>query len=524
VNDDYDVIIIGSGAGGGTLAYRLAPTGLRVLILERGDYIRREPENWDSREVITRARYKTHEKWIDKDGQQFNPGQHYYVGGQTKFYGAILFRLREHDFGEVRHHSGISPAWPLTYSDLEPYYSRAEQLYFVHGEAGEDPTEAWRSDPFPYPAVTHEPRIQQLHDDLARVGLNPFHLPVGVMLDEANPQTSPCIRCAKLDGFPCMLEAKADAHVCAVRPALRHDNVTLLTNARVERLETDEGGMEVTSVVVDRDGVPERYRAGVVVVSCGAVNSAALLLRSANEHHPRGLANSSGVVGRHFMAHINSALVAVSKEPNPTRFQKTLGVNDFYRGSDDWDFPLGHIQMLGKSDREVIKEGAPLPAPGFALDYIADHAVDFWLTSEDLPNPDNRVTVDRQGRIHVAYTDSNLEGHKRLIAKLKGLLTHLGCRPTLIPNQLIRDGRIPLAGVAHQCGTVRFGAHPETSALDLDCKAHDLDNLYVVDTSFFPSSSAVNPALTARANALRVGDHLIERLGAREREQEEVLV
>jgi len=524
VNDDYDVIIIGSGAGGGTLAYRLAPSGLRVLILERGGHIRREPENWDSREVITRARYKTHEKWIDKDGQQFHPGQHYYVGGQTKFYGSILFRLREHDFGEVRHHGGISPAWPISYTDLEPYYARAEQLYYVHGEAGEDPTEAWRSSPFPYPAVSHEPRIQQLHDDLARVGLDPFHLPVGVMLDEANPQTSPCIRCAKRDGFPCMLEAKADADVCAVRPALRHDNVTLLTDARVERLETDENGKTVTGVVVDRGGVPERYSAGVVIVSCGAVNSAALLLRSANERHPNGLANSSGVVGRHFMAHINSALVAVSKEPNPTRFQKTLGVNDFYRGSEDWDFPLGHIQMLGKSDREVIKEGAPLPAPGFALDYIADHAVDFWLTSEDLPNPDNRVTVDRQGRIHVAYTDSNLEGHKRLIAKLKRLLPQLGCHPTLIPNQLIRDGRIPLAGVAHQCGTVRFGAHPETSALDLDCKAHDLDNLYVVDTSFFPSSSAVNPALTAMANALRVGDHLIERLGAREREQEEVLV
>jgi choline dehydrogenase-like flavoprotein len=524
VNNDYDVIIIGSGAGGGTLAHRLAPTGLRVLILERGDYIRREPENWDSREVITRARYKTHEKWIDRDGQQFHPGQHYYVGGQTKFYGAILFRLREHDFGEVRHHGGVSPAWPLTYADFEPYYARAEQLYFVHGEAGEDPSEAWRSSPYPYPAVSHEPRIRQLHDDLARVGLNPFHLPVGVMLDESNPQTSPCIRCSKLDGFPCMLEAKADAHVCAVRPALQHDNVTLLTNARVERLETDESGRTVTGVVVDNDGIPERYRANVVVVSCGAVNSAALLLRSANERHPSGLANSSGVVGRHYMAHINSALVAVSKEPNPTRFQKTLGVNDFYRGSDDWDFPLGHIQMLGKSDREVIKAGAPLPAPGFALDYIADHAVDFWLTSEDLPNPDNRVTVDRQGRIHVAYRDRNLEGHRRLIAKLRGLLTQLGCHPTLIPNQLIRDGRIPLAGVAHQCGTVRFGTHPETSALDPDCKAHDLDNLYVVDTSFFPSSSAVNPALTAMANALRVGDHLIERLGARERELEEVLV
>src|SRR2546426_10366538 len=341
MSKDYDVIIIGSGAGGGTLAYRLAPSGLRVLILERGDYIKREIENWDSREVLTKARYKTHEKWIDKDGQQFHPGQHYYVGGQTKFYGSILFRLRETDFGEVRHHGGISPEWPLSYSDLEPYYTQAEKLYFVHGAAGEDPTEAGRSPPSPPPAVTHEPRIQQLHDDFARAGLNPFHLPVGVMLDEANPQASPCIRCSKLDGFPCMVEAKADAHVCAVRPALRHQNVTLLTNAKVERLETDDDGNTVSGVIVDRDGIPERYGANVVVVSAGAVNSAALLLRSASQGHPQGLANSSGVVGRHYMSHINSALVAVSKGPNPTRFQKTLGVNDYYHRSEDWDFPLG---------------------------------------------------------------------------------------------------------------------------------------------------------------------------------------
>jgi choline dehydrogenase-like flavoprotein len=301
-----------------------------------------------------------------------------------------------------------------------------------------------------------------------------------------------------------------------VRPALRHDNVTLLTNARVERLETDGSGSTVTDVIVDRGGTPERYRGKVVVVSCGAVNSAALLLRSASDRHPRGLANSSDVVGRHYMAHLNSALVAVSKDPNPTRFQKTLGVNDFYEGAPDFEFPLGHIQMLGKSDSEVIREGAPLPAPGPVLDFVAGHAVDFWLTSEDLPHPENRVTVDRQGRIHVAYTDRNTEGHTRLIHKLKSLLPKLGCRDTLVPHQLIRDGRIPIAGVAHQCGTVRFGNDPATSALDVNCKAWDVDNLYVVDTSFFPASSAVNPALTAMANAMRVGDHLLERLGATE--------
>jgi choline dehydrogenase-like flavoprotein len=514
MENDYDVIIIGTGAGGGTLAYRLAPSGKRILLLERGDYMRREPDNWDSHAVFVRNKYKTHEEWLDKDGQPFHPGQHYYVGGQTKMYGAILFRLRERDFGEVRHHGGISPAWPLSYADFEPYYTEAEHLYLVHGERGEDPTEPPASGPFPYPAVSHEPRIQKLNDDLVRKGHKPFHLPVGVNLDESDPEKSPCVRCTRLDGFPCLVDAKADAHVLCVRPALEHPNVTLMRNSRVVRLETDESGRSVTGVVVDQHGERKTYRANMVVVSCGAINSALLLLRSANDQHPNGLANSSGVVGRHYMAHINSALLAISKEPNPTQFQKTLGVNDYYWGAHDFDYPLGHIQMLGKTDGQMLRAGAPFPTPGFVLDYVARRAVDFWLTTEDLPNPNNRVTLDRSGQVRVHYTNVNTEGHRRLLMKLKGLLTHLDMHEHLIPNQLVRDERIPIAGVAHQVGTARFGTDPKSSALDVNCKAHDLDNLYVVDTSFFPSSSAVNPALTAMANALRVGDHLLERLGA----------
>jgi choline dehydrogenase-like flavoprotein len=521
--EHYDIIIIGTGAGGGTLAYRLAPSGKRILILERGDYLRREPDNWDSRAVFVHNKYKSHETWFDKNGQPFHPGQHYYVGGQTKVYGAILFRLRKRDFGEVKHHGGISPAWPLSYEDLEPYYTEAERLYLVHGQRGEDPTEPPASGPYPYPAVTHEPRIQQLHDDLVRTGHQPFHLPVGVNLDEENPEESVCVRCTRLDGFPCLVDAKADAHVLCIRPAIEHPNVTLLRNSQVVKLETDESGRRVTGVVVARGAERETYTGDVVVVSCGATNSAVLLLRSANDRHPNGLANASDVVGRHYMAHINSAMLAISKSPNPTRFQKTLGLNDYYWGADDFDFPLGHIQMLGKTDGQMLKAGAPVPTPGFVLDQVARRAVDFWLTTEDLPQARNRVTLDRRGRIHISYTNLNLEPHRRLLAKLKALLTHLDMHPHLIPNQVIRDERIPIAGVAHQCGTVRFGTDPNTSALDVNCKAHDLDNLYVVDTSFFPSSSAVNPALTAMANALRVGDHLLERMGVARQTMEEAL-
>jgi len=511
---DFDVIIIGSGAGGGTLAYRLAPTGKRILLVERGDYLRRELENWSSRQVFVNARYKTKEEWICQDGTSFHPGQHYYVGGQTKFYGSILFRMRERDFGAVRHRDGISPAWPISYDDLEPYYTEAERLYFVHGERGEDPTEP-PAGQYPWPAVSHEPRIQKLHDDLLRAGHQPFHLPVGVKLDEQNPEKSVCVRCSRLDGFPCLVDGKADSHVCAVRPALEHPNVELLTRAYVDRLVTSADGRTVTGVEVERDGVRETFSADVVVVSAGAVNSAALLLRSASDMHPNGLANSSDVVGRHYMCHINSAMIAMSKEPNPTRFQKTLGLNDFYWGADDFDFPLGHIQMLGKSDGWILRAGAPRFTPTPLLEYVARHAVDFWLTTEDLPLPQNRVLVDREGRIHLHYTDRNVEPHRRLLAKLKKLLPMLGCHPHLIPNQVIRDERIPVAGVAHQCGTVRFGDDPRDSALDPDCKTWDVDNLYVVDASFFRSSSAVNPALTVMANALRVGDHIAERLGAK---------
>jgi choline dehydrogenase-like flavoprotein len=510
--EHYDVIIIGTGAGGGTLAHRLAPSGKKILLLERGGYLRREPENWDSKEVFGKERYVTTDEWIDKNGERFRPHAQYYVGGNTKFYGAILFRMRERDFGEVHHYGGVSPAWPIDYSELEPYYAEAERLYLVHGEAGEDHTEPPRSDPFPYPAVSHEPRIQQLHDDFLGTGHHPFHLPVGVDMNESDPEQGRCVRCDRFDGFPCLTDGKADAHVLCVRPAIQHDDVTLKTHSKVARLESSGGA--VTGVVVDRRGATETYTGDVVVVSCGAAESPALLLRSANDEHPNGLANSSDYVGRNYMAHINSGVIAISQTPNDTKFQKTLGVNDYYWGAPDSELPLGHIQMLGKSDRNILRAGAPWFAPGLALEYLSKHAIDFWLTTEDLPHPDNRITVDRQGTIHLSKTFHNEEPHRRLLATLKGLLADLGCSERSIPRFSVLDQRIPLAGIAHQCGTLRFGDDPSSSVLDRNCKTHDLDNLYVVDTSFFPSSSAVNPALTAMANALRVGDHLLERLGA----------
>ena len=259
------------------------------------------------------------------------------------------------------------------------------------------------------------------------------------------------------------------------------------------------------------------------VLSAGAINSAALLLRSANDKHPRGLANSSDVVGRHYMGHTNSVMMAISKCPNPTIFQKTLGVNDFYFGSKDFEYPMGHISFVGKLDAITLKAGAPAIAPNFTLELMAKHSLDFWLTSEDLPDPNNRVTIGRDGKIVMTYTPNNLEAHEQLKSKLKQVMKQTNCtmhghdcHQGLFGRNLYVGQQIPLAGVAHQNGTIRFGQDPKTSVLDVNCKAHDVDNLYVVDGSFFPSSAAVNPALTIMANALRVGDHLMKRLGVSE--------
>ncbi len=512
-SERYDVVIVGSGAGGGTLAHRLAQGGKRVLLLERGEFLPREKENWDSNQVILEGRYKAHDEWVDGNGKTFHPGTNYWVGGNTKVYGAALFRMRKEDFGALRHHGGMSPAWPISYEELAPYYLQAERLYEVRGERGVDPTDPPEREPYPFEAVGHEPRIQELADDFAKLGLRPFHVPLGVRLHDRDRAQSACIRCETCDGFPCLVQAKADAETMCVRPAVASGRVWLVTGAKAVRIETSADGRRATGVVVERGGREETYTGEVIVVSCGAINSAALLLRSKSDRHPQGLANSSGMVGRHYMCHNNSALLAISKRPNPTVFQKTLALNDFYFGSSEFEHPMGHISMLGKSDAEMLAAGAPPMTPRAALTVMASHSIDFWLTSEDLPDPENRVMVDGEGRIILKYRENNLEPHRRLIAALKGMLGRVGCEEgRLLPSHVYLGKKIPLAGVAHQCGTMRFGRDARTSVLDTDCRTHDVDNLYVVDGSFFPSSSAINPALTIMANALRVGDHLVTRL------------
>ncbi|MGE5538799.1 MAG: GMC oxidoreductase [Gemmatimonas sp.] len=517
-SERYDVVIIGSGPGGATMAWKLARTGWRILLLERGNYLRRERENWDSRAVFVEARYQARETWYGSDGDSFHPGLHYFVGGNSKVYGGVLLRLRERDFGEIRYPHGVSPAWPIGYDVFEPYYQEAEELYHVHGQRGDDPTEPpWRK-PYAYPPVSHEPRIQQLVDGLVRIGHHPFHLPVGVLLDEEDGRVSPespCVRCDAFDGYPCPTNGKADAQVICIDPALRdHPNLTLLTGAYAERLVTNAAGTAVVAVDIVRDGEPIRIGADVFVVACGALSSALLMLRSGTDGNAEGLANSSGLVGRNYMRHNNAIVMAVSKTPNPTRFQKTMGLNDFYFGAHDWEYPLGHIQMVGKSDGvQIHGEGLPsflhwLPEKPF--DWIARHSVDFWLTTEDLPLPENRIHY-RDGKVHLDVIETNAEAMPRLKDKLRRICDRVDIHPHLFDRSLYLGKNVPISGTAHQAGTLRFGRDPRTSVLDVDCKAHDLDNVYVTDASFFPSIGAVNPTLTIIANALRVADRIADR-------------
>jgi choline dehydrogenase-like flavoprotein len=578
----YDAIIIGTGAGGGPLALHLAQAGKRILILERGPFMPQEKLNWSTSAVFLANRYHTTETWHDKDGKDLHPQQAYFVGGQTKVYGAAMFRMRAADFGVIQHQGGISPAWPISYADLEPFYTQAEELFHVHGDLGSappvpggygssfDPTEPFHSKPYPHPAFSNEPRMAAIEADVRALGVNTFPIPLGLKLNEQTPAASKCIRCDTCDGYPCLVHAKSDADINCVRQILHLPNVTLMTNSRVLRLITNATGTAVVSVEVEHSGrqlhepesqTPEqgiaRYDAHLFCLCAGAINSAVVLLASTSDRYPHGLANDSDQVGRNFMYHQADALLALSTQGNADSYTKTWGTNDFYHRDPDpsYPWPLGQVQPIGSFHHEMMKSDAPPLTPGFVLETMKQHAVPWWLTTEDLPDPANRVTLENAtpsaldpagvvptpstagphpandtdptgagnqsgrvsiappGRIRLSYTPNNVESFKRLQSRWLDVLKRAGHATTSMPLHAYFKKRIPLEGVGHQNGTCRMGHDPATSVLDANCKAHSLDNLYVVDASCFPSASAVNPSLTVVANSLRVVTHLLaERL------------
>jgi choline dehydrogenase-like flavoprotein len=497
VNHHYDIIIIGTGAGGGTIAHALAETSARVLIVERGDFVPQEDENWDPEAVWKNLRYRAREQWLDKHGREFTPYTHYSVGGNTKFWGSVLYRLRRDDFEAVEHVDGLSPAWPIDYDTLAPYYDRAERLYHVRGTDGQDPTEPSRS-PYPYEAVPHAPEMAAIVEKLREQGLHPSPLPLGLL---RIGEDDGCILCNTCNSFVCKLHAKSEADVCCVRPALARSNVTLWTNAAAERLVTNPSGCRIEAVDVRRNGEVIRVHAPLVIVSCGAVNSAALLLRSASDKHPAGLANSSGLVGTRYMAHLATMMQGFHPlKRNSTVFQKTVAINDFYLRGPNTDCPLGQIQSQGRTHGVMAQTVVPW-IPLWAYEAWVSRGVDWLVMSEDLPATSNRVTIAPDGRIRLHYTPNNLTAHKRLVGETKRILRRLG-------YWLVVTHSHGNTNTTHQCGTLCFGTDPRSSVLDSFCRTHDVDNLFVVDASFFPSSAAVNPGLTIAAQALRVADHI----------------
>jgi choline dehydrogenase-like flavoprotein len=498
IKDTYDVVIVGAGVGGGAMANRLARTGARVLIIERGNYLPREADNWSVKAVFHDRKYTAKETWLTRDGKSFHPSTFYYVGGNSKFFGAATVRFRQEDFGALQHEGGVAPAWPVTYAEFEPYYAEAERLMGTHGTAGADPIEPPRSGPMPYPAIGHEPEIAAIAAKLRKRGLRPFPLPIAIDRHDGGS----CIRCATCDGFACKLGAKNDAEIRLVGPALATGLVDLVLDTKALRLLTDASGRRVTGIEVEQDGATRTIRGDLFISAAGAINSSALLLRSANDKHPNGLGNnSSDQLGRNYMAHNNTAMMAVHPfRKNRVKFQKSLCINDFYLANAVRPYPMGNVQGLGKLQGGMLTASIGW-IPEWVMSLFAERSVDWWIMSEDLPDPNNRVSLEPDGTIRLSHTPNNLKAHNELVKHWRGIMRSLG-------YPIVLTQRMDITVSMHQCGTARFGNDPTTSVLDTHCKAWDVDNLYVVDASVLPSSAGFNPSLTIVAQAIRVSEHI----------------
>lgn len=488
-----DIVIIGSGIGGATIAAGLAGSGVRITILERGDHLPATAHARNARDIFVNGHYRPKEMWREADGTEFNPGNYYYVGGNSKFYGAVLLRYRKEDFADLEHFGGVSPAWPFSYEELEPWYSKAERMFRVRGQLGEDPTEPHHSEPYPFAPVPDEPAIVRARAELKALGLHPASLPLGIDIDAWLQEGQ-----TPWDAFPNTGSGKSDAETGPLAEALKDPNIALVTGAHVATLEAAPDGKSITAINYTHQGEKKRLTPKLVILAAGAINSAAILLRSGSGS---GLANASDQVGRNFMNHNSSAMLAIHPfRRNDSVYQKTLMLNDYYLTGGKGGKPLGNVQLLGKINGDILKANAPAYAPRFALDFMAGHAVDWYMMCEDLPDPESRIRVDGKG-IVMQWQRSNMETLSGLEAVMKENFRAAGY-PIVLSRPF--DKRTP----SHQCGTVRMGNDPATSPLDTYCRAWDHPNLVVVDGGFLPTSAAVNPALTIAAQALRVADHI----------------
>jgi choline dehydrogenase-like flavoprotein len=501
---DADLIIIGSGVGGASLAASLAPSGLKILILEKGERILPSPEARDDVAIFRRGHFAPTETWMGSDGTPFIAGNYYAVGGNSKFFGGVMYRYREADFLPRPHLQGASPGWPLRYADLDPWYGKAETLFKVRGTIGEDPTEPAHSSSYAYPPVPDEPVMRKVRDRLKRAGAHPSSLPLAIDIDTwlAEGKTG-------WDAFPNTGKGKIDAESGPLADALLHSNVRLETGSEVLRLETDAAGKQVVAAIVRRNGTEQRLTARGFAVAAGAIQSAALLLRSANAAHPTGLANGSDQLGRNFMNHNSSAMLTIDpRMRNTSVYQKTLSFNDFYNTDPETGCPLGNVQGLGRITAPILKANMPiLPMPIARL--VSAYAFGWFLQSEDLPSPDSRVMV-RDGQIVMHWHRSNMAAHEALIARTKAVMKRAGFPIVLVHTFGRRT-------TSHQCGTARLGRDSATSVVGLDLRSHQVGNLWITDASVLPTSAAVNPALTVCALVLRSAAGVTEVLNGERR-------
>ena len=481
-----DIVIVGSGVGGATLAAGLAPTGAKITILERGHQIPDDVPARDPWRIYTNSAFRSPETWLDERGQAFEPGNYYNIGGNSKLYGAVLIRYRRQDFSEMEHYDGISPAWPFGYEDLAPWYDAAEALYQVRGDAVSDATEPPHAVSYPFPPVPDEPAIQSARRRLEKAGVKPFSLPLGVDIDRwlAAGKTG-------WDGYPDLRCGKMDAETCALAAALSYENVTVVTGAEATSLKANPDTGHIDEIRYEHQGREKHLRAGVFAVCAGAVQSAVLLLRS-------DVANSSDYVGRCFMNHNATAMIAIDPGfRNDSIYQKTFGINDWYLSEGTGGKPLGNVQLLGRVTSDILKIQVP-QLPQFAARWISDHALDLYLISEDLPDPESRVVLNGR-QVQLIWRRSNMTAHRRLVSKTKKTLRKAGF-PIILTR--LFDGRVP----SHQCGTVRMGSDPGSSVLDPECRSWDHPNLFITDAGALPTSAAVNPALTVAALSLRAAE------------------
>ncbi|MBZ9757074.1 GMC family oxidoreductase [Mesorhizobium sp. ESP6-5] len=494
-----DIVIIGSGIGGATIASGLAGSGASILMLERGEPLPATPHARDTRSIFVDGHYRPKEMWREAGGAAFNPGNYYYVGGNSKFFGAVLIRYRKEDFSAMEHFGGVSPAWPFSYDEFEPWYSRAEQLFRVRGTLGEDPTEPFHSIPYSYKPVPDEAPIARARAELKGLGLHPASLPLGVDIGTWLREGR-----TGWDAFPNTGQGKMDAQTAPLAAALNDPNIKLETGAYVEYLETAPDGKTVSAVHYRQSGELKKLSPKLVILSAGAVNSAVILLRSPSPSNGKGggkgLANRSDQVGRNFMNHNSSAMLAIDpRRRNDAVYQKTLMLNDYYLSDGKGGKPLGNVQLLGKIDGNMLKANVKR-VPKFALDFMAGHAVDWYLMCEDLPDPESRIMADGKD-IVMQWRRSNMQSLDGLTKVMRENFRACGY-PLVLSRPF--DKRTP----SHQCGTVKIGEDPATSPLDPLCRAFDHRNLFVVDAGFLPNSAAVNPALSIAAQALRVAEHI----------------